>query len=176
MVSPWDPLPSPRWWWPALGYRGNLLTWVPALSSLSTAPPGTTGCGVSSSVLHLLSLLWSILARLLGLRGRCLTRGGQLLLPPWASYVDGSGQSRAAVTKCCRTRGLKQQLFIFLSSGGGTPRARCGQGGLLLRVLSSTSWRPPFPHVLTRPSCQHIPGVCSLLSNTPILLAEGPQL
>ena len=160
VASPWLPRQPARW--------------VPALPSFSTAPPGTTGWGVSSSVLHLLGLLWSILAMLLGLRGRGLTWGGQLLLPPWASYVDGSGQSRAAVTKCHRPRGLKQQLFIFLSSGGGTPRARCGQGGLLLRVLSLASWRPPSPHVLMRPSCQHIPGVCPLLANTPILLAEGP--
>lgn len=73
-MSPWDPspLPSPQWWWPALGYRGNLLTRVPALPS-STAPPGPTGRGVSSSVhspLGLLAQWWSLQARLLGLGGQ----------------------------------------------------------------------------------------------------------
>ena len=106
--NPWchpgTPLPSPQRWWPALGYRGNLPTRVPALPSFSTAPPGTTGCGVSSSVPRPHGLLWSLLARLLGLGGMGLTRGGQLLLPPWASFVDGSGQSRAA-DKMPQTKG-----------------------------------------------------------------------
>ena len=158
-MSPWDPSPLP-----AAVVAGPWLPRQPA--DAGTSPSGTTRCGVSSSVLRPHGLLWSLLARLLGLGGRGLTRGGQLLLPPWASYVDGSGQSRAAVTKCRRSRGLKQQLFIFLSSGGGTPRARCGQGGLLLRVLSSASRRPPSPHVLMQPSCRHIPGVSPLLTNT----------
>ena len=69
-MSPWDPgpLPSPWPWWPALGYCGNLPMRVPALPS-STAPPGATGCGVSSSVRSPLSLLaqWcSLVAWLLG--------------------------------------------------------------------------------------------------------------
>ena len=115
---------------------GPWLPWQPADAGTSpassTAPPGATGCGVSSSVrspLGLLAQWWSLLARLLGWgagvsagvvdNSRC--HPGLLCGWQWAE--------KGCCNNVLQTKALTRQLRIFLCSGGGTPGPGAGRAG-----------------------------------------------